>query len=738
MNEHESAASGGRQTDPDVAGEAVRADEPTRILIVDDRAENVLALESILAGPAVEILIARSGAEALGSLLRQDVAVVLLDVLMPGMDGFETARLIRAREACRHIPLIFLTAVGSELKLIERGCAVGAVDYLVKPLNPEMVKAKVAVFVDLYRKTRQLRQQREALRLLERARSEEVLRENEALYEASFNSAAVGIAHAAADGRWLRVNPHFCKITGYSAAEATDLRFRDVVHPADLAAGLVGLNRLAGGEIEIFRREERYIRKDGRVIWVDSTVSPLRDRSGTLRSFVAVIEDITARHDAERRERLLADVSQTLLSSLDNRRDLDVVVRSIVASLGDWCVIGVRPPLNEEGVAPVLAVACADREREAQGSRLRSALAASPAYERWLTETQALTSAEPEVDLARLWGVAPQLLAELGVRSALSLPLTVRRQAFGHATFLSDGSFGAGDVTTAYEVTRRLTLALDNGDLYRQTQEAVRARDDFLEIASHELRTPLTPLRIHLQRLVSGMEVVPAADPGRVQATLHRCERKVRRLEALVDHLFDASRLERERPRLMLDTFDLGVLTRRIVETFTDEMKAAGCPVVLDVRGPATGSWDRLRLEQVISNVLENAIKFGPGRPIEISVEPVEDRVRLTVRDHGSGIPQGQLDQIFERFRRIVSSPHHSGLRLGLYVTRQMVEAHQGSIRADNDPGGGARFTIELPLKIEGALGRGGGKNLGRGEELDRVRDRGAAQGRAGALRACG
>ena len=146
-----------------------------RILVVDDHDENILALESILSGPGHEIVRARSGGEALRQVLKQDFAVILLDVLMPIMDGFETARLIRSRDASRSTPIIFLTAGGSDQDQVATGYDVGAVDYLIKPLNPAFVRAKVAVFVDLYRKGCQIRRQEEALRAAERDRNQSLL-----------------------------------------------------------------------------------------------------------------------------------------------------------------------------------------------------------------------------------------------------------------------------------------------------------------------------------------------------------------------------------------------------------------------------------------------------------------------------------------------------------------------------------------------------------------------------------
>jgi len=679
--------------------------EPTvRVLIVDDRPENILAVQSILDAPEFELLTAPSGPEALGHLLVTDVALILMDVVMPGMDGFETARLIRAREASRHIPIIFMTASGSDLRMVERGYSLGAVDYLVKPLSPDVVKAKVAAFVDLARKHQQLRRREQELRLAERARNEQMLREREALYEASFDCAAVGITHVATDGRWLRVNPQFCKITGYSAEEACRLRVEDIFHPADAPDQLAGLDQLARGEGESFRREVRYLRKDGRVVWVDSTVSPLRDQAGQIRHFVAVVEDITARRHAEKRESLAAAVTQLLVSSLDHERDLAVVAHTLVAALGDWCIIGVNHGDGGYGTVAGPVVACADPTREPLASRLRASLATSATYARWSTTPQAAVFAEPSVDLGHIWGLDRKLTQELGTVAALTLPLSARGRGFGHLTFLSAGGFDAGEIATAHELTRRIALALDNGDLYRQTQDAVRARDEFLSIASHELRTPLTPLRIHLQRLLSKAEEATAGDPGPTQTVLHRCERKVRRLEALLDTLFDVSRLEQQALRLQLDVVDLGVVTRKVVDSFAEETAAAGCQVALAVHGDVAGRWDRWRLEQVVSNVVENAIKYGPGKPIEVTVEGSEDRVRIVVRDHGVGIPQAELEEIFQRFHPIVSSPYHGGLRLGLSLTRQIVEAHHGWIGAESEPGAGARFTIELPRQIDAAL----------------------------------
>jgi len=674
------------------------------ILVVDDHDENLVAMRGILGRPGYRLVTARSGNEALKHVLKDDFAVILLDVLMPGMDGFETAGLIRTREASRHTPIIFLTAAGADLAMVERGYAVGAVDYLFKPLNAEMVRAKVGVFVDLFRKARQMRRQEELLRTAERDRNAAAIRESEALYEASFNGAAVGIAHVTSDGRWLRANPRFAQTIGYGPADLLNMHIADVVHPVDLTDDRVGLRRLFEGELDTYRREERYLHKDGHVVWVDQTVSPLRDASGKVKNLIFLIEDITNRRDAKKRERLLAGVSQLLLQSLDHPADMAGVAKLVVGSLGEWCVIGtIEGREGRERPTGKPAVAHADPRLAASADRLRSALAVSAAYAGSLTSRTTLTSLTANADLRAAWNVDGALLAELGVNVALSLPFVTHDRVLGRVTFLSAEAFGPGEVLTAHDVTQRIALALDNARLHREAEDAVRARDEFLSIASHELRTPLTPLRIQFQRMLDerGQLVVGRAE--RMQPILQRCERQVRRLETLIENLLDVSRITTGKMSLEVSEVDLGAVVRDVIFRFSRELAAAGCQLSLSLGddGALVGRWDRLRMEQVVTNLVGNAIKYAPGKPIEITVSPGDAfgcTARLTIRDHGTGIPPSDLERIFQRFHRVVAASSISGLGLGLFIAKQIVDAHGGSISVESS-GEGTQFVLDFPLR---------------------------------------
>jgi PAS domain S-box-containing protein len=269
------------------------------ILLVDDEPANLLALEAVLHDLAENIVPARSGEEALRFLAEMDFAVVLLDVQMPGMDGFDTAATIRNGERSRHTPIIFLTAYDVDPALIERAYLLGAVDILVKPLVPIILRAKVAGFVELFMKTEEVRLQAEPLWELERQRAERALRESEERFRASFDQAAFGLGLVGLDHRTLWANPGLCARLGYSEAEMRERTFADLTHPDDLEADLAQGRRLLAGEILSYRIEKRYLHEGGSIVWGDLSVSLVRDAEGRPKYVVGVVVDITERKQVE-------------------------------------------------------------------------------------------------------------------------------------------------------------------------------------------------------------------------------------------------------------------------------------------------------------------------------------------------------------------------------------------------------------------------------------------------------
>ena len=244
-------------------------------------------------------------------------------------------------------------------------------------------------------------------------------------------------------------------------------------------------------------------------------------------------------------------------------------------------------------------------------------------------------------------------------------------------------------------------MALDSAQLYRQAKLAIIARDEFLSVASHELNTPLTTLRIELEnallmsaRSADGTGPVPADPP----AGFARARRQLDRLSRLVASLLDISRARARGISLELSSVDLSQTARDVVEQFGPELGRLDCAISFSAPRPVIGRWDAMRMAQMISNLLSNACKYGAGKPIELLVETGAERARLTVADHGIGIPPADLDRIFQPFERAVSFRHYGGLGLGLYITRQVVEAHGGTIQVQSELGQGSTFVVELPL----------------------------------------
>ncbi len=487
------------------------------ILVVDDRPENLVAIEAILAPENYRLVRATSGPDALLRILERDFAVILIDVVMPGMDGFEVAELTRTRERSRYTPIIFVSASEAKLDFIYRAYSVGGVDYLTKPIEPDVLRAKVKIFVELFRKDRRIREQAEALRQAER-------NANEQRYRNLAEAIPQIVWTASEDGAITYFNRRWYEYTGQRADDALGHGWFAAIAPDDaarcIAAWRDGLSRG-----EVFELECR-----------------LRDRDGKVR----------------------------------------------------WHLCRAVPEIGDG-----------------------------------------------------------KLVAWLG-------------------TFTD-----CDDIKRACETAER----------------EVYARDEFLSIASHELRTPLTTLRLRLNSLKDGGGPADA-----VPRKIDSCLRQSARLTSLVDSLLDFSRINAGKLTLQCERFDLGDAARETVARLADIAELAGASVTVESEGAVCGDWDRLRVDQIIENLVTNAIKYAAQWPIVVSVARCGASARLAVTDHGPGIGEQDLGRIFGPFERASSRVSYAGMGLGLFIARECAAAHGGAISVASVPGKQTTFTLELPV----------------------------------------
>jgi two-component system, OmpR family, sensor kinase len=253
------------------------------------------------------------------------------------------------------------------------------------------------------------------------------------------------------------------------------------------------------------------------------------------------------------------------------------------------------------------------------------------------------------------------------------------------------------------ENLRRVALERERAILkYKETEkslhEALRARDEFLSVTGHELKTPISAILLKIQILIRkarGIETVPRDE---VMDAVEPSLKQLRKLAQMIDNLLDVSRIGADRLSLDLENVDLCEIARDTVIRLNDQASSQGSPLKLETCESAVGRWDRFRLEQVLTNLITNGIKYGAGHPVEVRVHKKYDIASVEVVDRGIGIHPNDHGRVFERFERGTTEHKNQSLGLGLYIVEKLVKAHGGRVRLESALGQGAKFTVELPL----------------------------------------
>ena len=450
--------------------------ERAKLLLVDDRPENLLALEALLEPLGQELVLAGSGEEALRHLLNEEFAAILLDVQMPGLDGFQTAELIKDRERTRHIPILFLTAISKETEHVFRGYDAGAVDYLMKPFDPQILRAKVAVFIDLWQKTVEIRRQDALLKEQEISALE---RSSEERYRFLGDSIPQQVWTALPDGALDYVNQRVLEYFERSFDDLLGWGWSDFVHEDDLPETIERWTT-ALGTGEPYEVEFRIRRaSDGAYRWHLARAVAMRGDGGEIIRWFGTNTDIEERRVAEERQTFLAEAGWVLGSSLDYEQTLTDVARLAVPRIADWCAVDifVDGKLERLALAHVdpLKIALA---RELQEAMLHASEAAGAtairAHEPVLVrevDDEALTTFgfdERQLEIAR----------SLAPRSYVTVPLVARGEVFGSISLVtaeSERTYTEDDLTLAQELARHAAAAIDNARLYAEAERRGRA-----------------------------------------------------------------------------------------------------------------------------------------------------------------------------------------------------------------------------------------------------------------------
>ena len=458
----------------------------SKVLLVDDRPENLVALQAILEPLGHDLVLAGSGDEALRQLLLHDVSAILLDVQMPGLDGFETAELSKRRARTQDVPIVFLTAISRDEGQVFRGYRTGAIDYLLKPFDPEILRSKVAALIGLHEKAEALRLQEEALRERELA---ELRRAGEYRYRNLADAMPQIVWTANAEGRTDYLNRRWYEYTGLSIEESrAEGALQRVVHPDDSQRVAERWREAvaAGGPFEL---QYRLRSAQGEYRWHLGRALPSTDEAGQSTGWVGTSTDIDDQKRIEETRQFLLEAGAVLASSLDYASTLATVARLAVPAIADWCAIDVLE--GDELVQ--LAVNHVDPAKVALAEELRGRYppdrgsGRGPYAVAWSGRPELVSDVAPELlEQTAVDELHLELMRQLGPRSYMCVPLVSGGRTLGTVTLVSDESqrrFGPDDLSLAEELARQAAAAVDNARLYAEAENRAQAARALASVA---------------------------------------------------------------------------------------------------------------------------------------------------------------------------------------------------------------------------------------------------------------
>lgn len=417
---------------------------------------------------------------------------------------------------------------------------------------------------------------------------------------------------------------------------------------------------------------------------------------------------------AKERESLLAEANRTLMSSLDYGQTLKYVVQTATESFADWCAVFLVDHAEDPRNSELRLLRARVAELDANTAELRTAVEAflknreifegtvDPVARVLRTGVRVVANPRKDGMLRLVAGADHRKLEKLLPETVIAVPMTLSGRLYGvilYASMDPRRELGPDDYSFAQKLTDQSTLAVSNAELYCHVKTSLKARDELLSVCSHELRTPLTSLRLQadMTKRIFANGGPTEFSRERIRKFVELSDRQLDRLTRLIEEMLDFSRISGGRLKLHREPMDLEELLKEQVERMAPHAAAAKCLLRLTNSEPVHGEWDRFRLEQVFTNLIGNACKYGAGRPISLRLSQTPTVAVVHVLDEGVGISKEDQDRIFRPYERVASTEHVGGLGLGLYISEQVVAAHGGSIHVNSVPGRGSDFVVELP-----------------------------------------
>jgi PAS domain S-box-containing protein len=659
-----------------------------RILNVNDDEPSRDIVTRVLAHAGFDVIEAATGRDALEQLSTSP-DLVILDVQLPDLDGFEVARRIRANPLTRLLPVLHLSAaVVPEARA--SGLNAGADGYLAQPVEPDLLIATVRSILQTRRVERELVQSLGRSNVILQSIADAVLAQDATGALVYGNEAALRLIGAKTLERWR---------DGHGAALLEQFDLHDEAEQPVAIEQLPGWRTLKGEreakQVVCWRRHG--FAEDER--WTVVQSRPVHDAGGQVQLAISILHDITEERRAAGRLSLLTDASATLSASLDYATTLARVVELPVPRLGEWSVVH----LLEGGQMRRIGYHV-DRTRQ-------------PLLDEMLAAPRAADSPLP----ASIWNGRAELTAEiygrslegqidannlerariLGLRAGMTAPLIARGQPFGALTVMSGRlrRYEPADLSLLQDLAHRAALAIDNARVLQEAQEAAELRRDLVAVVAHDLKNPLNAIAMAGSLL--SRQATAGADGDRARRQSAIITRASDRMNRLIHDLLDVSAIDAGRLELDRQRIGLGSLVSEALETIAPLAQERAIKLVREVDGideELELVADRERLLQVFSNLLGNAIKFSEdGGQVTLRGGRGGLGAEFAVSDSGCGIAPEHVPHVFDRYWRLRNQTR-SGTGLGLSIVKGIVDAHGGTVSVDTAPGRGSRFVFSVPL----------------------------------------